>query len=241
MNRRTEWRLSILLGATAWIAAGCVSPAATPSPPPTETAPTEAPPSEPTATLAPHPSWIDLRDPVYDYGIAVPCWWWVSPTPPGGVLSAMTLHSYDEAYFQENSTKGWWNLGDYPPGVVKMDVGGWPLDDPSLSTVDAAVAAFTSDEQEVTSAQAISIGRNAAADLQTRSTANPDNVGRMIVFRLRPDTLLFVSAYPLSAFETPDVQGILESLSLTSDQPVVIPAFPPSQPLIELPNGCPAP
>jgi hypothetical protein len=184
---------------------------------------------------------MEVRDAVYDYGIAVPCWWWIIPTPPGGYAGAMTLSSYDEAYFQANSIKGWWTAGDFPPGAYKMDIGGWPIEDPSLSTLDAARAAFTSDEQEITSATEITIGRNPAVDLEARSTNNPDSLGRMIVFRLKPDTLLFASAAPLSAFDSPDVRGILESLTLTPDQPIVIPTYPPSSPLIDVPAGCPAP
>lgn len=228
--------------AAAWIAAGCAVPSATLQPTLAgDIAPTESATAEATAAGVPHPSWTTLSDPVYGYSIVVPCWWWVTPTPAGGVSGVMTLHSYDEAYFQANSTKGWWAAGDFPPGAFKVDIGGWPVDDPTASTYDAALAAFTSDEQEVTSAEETTIGRNPAIDLQTRSTANPDNLGRLIVFRLRPETLLFVSGAPLSAFDSPDVQGVLESLALTPGETAAIPTFAPSQPLIEVPAGCTAP
>jgi hypothetical protein len=184
---------------------------------------------------------MEVRDLVYGYGIAVPCWWWIIPTPSGGVSAAMTLHSYDEAYFQANSSKGWWSLGDFPPGVFSLDIGGWRVEDPSLSDLDAAVEAFTSAEQEVTSAEPVTVGRNAAVDVHTRSTVNPGSEGRLIVYRLDPDTLLFASAFPMSAFDSPDIRGILQSLALTPDQPIAIPTFAPSQPVIAIPAGCPAP
>lgn len=243
MERLTRLtRFLALVGSIGWLAASCASPYATLEPSPTESIPRAQPTSAPPTEIpAPNPSWMELRDPVYKYGIAVPCWWWVIPTPAGGVSGTMSLHSYDEAYVQANSTKGWWNIGDYPPGVFKVDVGGWPVGDSTLSTYEAAVAAFTSEEQEVASAVETTYGRNLAVDLHTRSTANPDKAGRLIVFRLHPETILFVSASPVSAYETPDIQGILESLALTPDEAVVIPTFSPSQPVIPLPVGCPVP
>ena len=239
---RTRTHAWVVVSGTILILAGCAAPPATLLPAPTESTPRTTDPTAPaTETLVPNASWIELRDSVYEYGIAIPCWWWVIPPPAGGVASAMTLHSYDEAYFQANSTKGWWSTGDFPPGAFKMDIGDWPVEDPSLSTLDAAIAAFASDEQEVASAEEVTIGRNPAVDLGTRSTVNPDNVGRMIVFRLRPDTLLFASAYPLSAYDSPDIQGLLESLALAPGEPINVPTYPPSEPLIDLPAGCPAP
>jgi hypothetical protein len=66
--------------------------------------------------------WIKLRDARYGYGLAVPCYWTVYPTPPQGNYAAMSMRSYDDAYFMAHSEKGGWIGGKRPEGAVSMDM-----------------------------------------------------------------------------------------------------------------------
>jgi hypothetical protein len=153
----------------------------------------------------------------------------------------MTIQSYDEAFFIANSTRGVWVGGDYPEGAVKMDWTGVTQIDSALTTKAALQPLLENDTQEIVSAEEVQVGRQSAILYQLRSRFNPDETSRLHAFRMAPDTVLMASVYPDRALSTPDILGILSSLALTPDETIELPTFPPSPPIIDVPEGCVAP
>ena len=54
----------------------------------------------------------------------------------------------------------------------------------------------------------------------------------MYLFRLAPDKVLMFSSLFQDRLDANDIQGVLTSLSLSPDQPILVPAFAPHEPLI---------
>lgn len=182
-----------------------------------------------------------MQDGRFGYSFAMPCWWTGIDTPELGVVATRTIQSYDQAYFLAHSTRGAWNDGDYPAGVYTMDLTGVTEIDPSVTPLVALTLMLDNDVQELVSSEPVSVGPNSVLLIHLRSRLHPEETARMYVFSLAPDVLLMVSAYPDRAFESPDVRGVLESMTVLPGQPVSVPAYGPSAPLIEVPEGCAAP
>jgi hypothetical protein len=58
----------------------------------------------------------------------------------------------------------------------------------------------------------------------------------VILFRLAPDKLLIFVTQQQDRLDSVDLQGILTSLSLSPDQPIIVPTAAPHPPLI--PAAC---
>lgn len=226
-------RLIGLLGLHLVLAACGAAPTAEPPvAPPTSTATPEA---------APHPSWTVVHDARFGYSFAMPCWWTGIDTPDLGVIATHTIQSYDEAYFLAHSTRGSWTEGDYPEGAYKMDLTGVAEIDPSLTPLASLTPLLDNDVQELVSSEQVTVGPNSVLLIHLRSRLHPEETARMYAFGLAPDVLLMVSAYPDRAFESPDVRGVLESMIVVPGQPVTIPTYAPSAPLIQVPEACVSP
>ena len=198
--------------------------------PPTDTvSPTEAP--------APNSEWVTYRDPRYGVGLAYPCWWAFTPMPTEGIGGAITLRSFDEDYFRAHSTKGNWNDNVPPEGVFAIDIGIFEGFDPAMSITDAWNTVTDPTMSVIASSEERTIGQNQATVIQMQDVINSDNPPfTMYLFRLAPDEILFVSPLFQDRLDSNDVQGILNSLSLSPDQPIVVPTFAPHEPLI--PAAC---
>lgn len=206
-------------------------------------APTEALPS--TQTLAPAPptgavsGWREYRDTRYGYGVSLPCYWQVTPTPAEGVFAAMTARSYTDDFFAQHSERGEWKDGIWPAGAYKLDAVGFEGLDQASSFPDALRAWYSkpenSSEQELVSVDETTFGLQPAylATLQSGLQGGakvqivyfPLGGGRAVGFVFMPDT----------ALESSDVQGILSSFAAAPDEPVSPPPGPPSGP----PDGGP--
>ncbi len=209
-----------------------------------QSAPTEAEISPTPPQVSGEPAlegqWVEYRDPKYGFGLAIPCWWPYSPIPTQGIGGTMTIHSYDEAYFLANSTKGWWTGGDWPEGASKLDITVWQDFDPSLTTLEAFNTTFDPTSSEIASMHEVRIGENDALLVEMRNLVNTsDPNSRLYIFRPADDTLLMVSAAPDRALDSSDVQAMLASLSLSPDQPVNLPRVAPAPAIIPLPAECP--
>jgi len=225
---------SILLGACA--------PQVTHEPVPLETHQVETLPPEsspPTETVpetempVANSEWVTYRDPRYGIGLAYPCWWAITPMPTEGYGGSITLRSFDEDYFRAHSTKGNWNDSVPPEGVFAIDIGVFEGFDPTLSTTDAWVSMSDPTMNVIASSEERAIGQNQATVIQMQDVNNSDNPPfTMYLFRLSPDKILMFSPLFQDRLDAADVQGILNSLSLHPDQPVVAPAFAPHKPLI---------
>jgi len=226
--------LSILLAACA------PQPAQEPIPLETQPVETMAPESVlPTETVPQtempedNSEWATYRDPRYGIGLAYPCWWAFTPMPTEGYGSALTLRSFDEEYFRAHSIKGNWNNSMPPEGVFALDIAVFEEIDPTLSTVDAWTIFTDPEMSEIASAEERMIGQNTATVIQMLNMNNSsDPPFTLYVYRLAPDKLLMVNPLFQDRLDADDVQGILNSLSLSPDQPIVVPAFAPHEPLI---------
>jgi hypothetical protein len=175
--------------------------------------------------------WIEYWDPKYGYGLALPAHWIVSPTPLEGDGGVMVSRSYDEEFFMANSVKGNWTGGQAPLGAVKVDFVGFEGVLPEQS-VEIAINQFLSQEQSITlSIEEVTIGNHTAYIINQANRYDPNETWYTVAFRIQPEVILLVAAYPLGAIESQDVQGILESISFSKSKPIVKPTFAPHPPL----------
>jgi hypothetical protein len=217
--------------------------------------PTDLPVTEATATEAPivstipvqqtaqptlegppaNNAWAQYRDPRFGIGLAYPCWWVMYPMPAEGIGGTISLRSFDEDYFRANSVKGMWKDGIVPEGVFAVDLGVFEGIDPAASNADAyprdpETSAIVSSEDKL-------IGQNQATVIQLQNLVNSnDPLFTAILFRLAPDKLMIFVTQQQDRLDSADAQGILNSLSLSPDQPIVVPAYAPHPPLI--PAAC---
>ena len=225
--------------------AACAPQAA---PAPTEVPATEAPhivstiPVQPTVEGQPTPeppsansAWAKHRDPRYGIGLAYPCWWIMYPMPAEGIGGTISLRSFDEAFFRANSVKGQWKDGVAPEGVFAVDIGVFEGIDPAVSNADA----YPRDPETsaIDSSEDVLIGQNQATVIQLQNLVNSnDPLFTAILFRLAPDKLMIFVTQQQDRLDSADAQGILNSISLSPDQPIIVPTFAPHPPLI--PAAC---
>jgi hypothetical protein len=198
--------------------------------PPTEIA---LPAEMPTANS----EWVTYRDPRYGVGLAYPCWWAFTPMPTEGIGGAITLRSFDEEYARAHSTKGNWNGAVPPEGVFAIDIGVFEGIDPALSTTEAWASMSDPTMSVIAASEERMIGQNQATLIQMQNVNNNnDPLFTMYLFRLAPDKILMFSPLFQDRLDSSDIQGVLNSLSLNPDQPIIVPAFAPHEPLI--PAAC---
>jgi hypothetical protein len=200
--------------------------------------PTHTPSEMPTLQPAASSQWLEVRDPGTGFGFALPCWW-ITYMPTGEALNyAITVASYDENYFLANSVKGQWLGGQHPQGAYKLDFYVNKQIDASLADEEAVRQALTGEENAVDLVQVRTIGRHTALLAVQSNVNNPSSTGTLYAFRLAPTNLMMVSAAAASDLTDPVVQAILNSLALTQNEPVEIPAIDPGPALIAKPAAC---
>ncbi|MCL5996436.1 MAG: hypothetical protein M1546_10350 [Chloroflexi bacterium] len=185
-----------------------------------------------------HPNWIEVWDKKYGYGVALPCWWTVTPTPLEGMHGAMTVRNYDDVFVEKNTVRGEWPGGEPPSGVVKIDFAGWEGLNAKESTASAVRRELTNDEQTVQSVEERTAGAHPVIVADVRSNREPDTPFLVYVYRLAPDLMLLASVLPNSAVDSSDVQAILASLALTISEKINVPSVAPSAPLTDVLSGC---
>jgi hypothetical protein len=125
--------------------------------------------------------------------------------------------------------------GVVPEGVFAADFVVFEGVDPAKSNaeaypIDPMANAIVSSEDKL-------IGQNQATVIRLRDLVNGDApLFTVILFRLAPDKLLAFVTQQQDRLDSPDLQGILTSLSLSPDQPVTLPTVAPHPPLI--PAAC---
>jgi hypothetical protein len=189
--------------------------------------------SSPQPELPVATAWKAVRDARYGFGLAVPCWWLVSPIPEQGFGGVMTIVNYDEAYFMANSTKGFW---DWPNGALKLDLVVMEGIDPAKSDaeaymgfVDPTMTALVSAEEQLSGSHTTTV--LALANLI--NTSEPHT--KVFIQRLASDKLLMVVPIPQTIIDTPDFQAVLASIVMTSDEQVALPTITPTLALINAP------
>jgi hypothetical protein len=183
--------------------------------------------------------WVAYWDEYYGYGLAIPCWWKINPTGDSG--GAMTMRSYDEAFFAANSSKGEWLNGLAPEGAVKLDVAMMDNVDPNVDT-ETIIRQSALPEDEVSSLQEVDLNGHTALLVEFKNTMTaPVSYSRAYYLRFQPDKLLIFAAYPTERLASADVQAIIHSIAFSSAEAIYFPSVAPSVPLIPLPDSCPKP
>ena len=224
--------------------AACAPQAVQPVPletqPPVSVLPESAPPTEiipATEAPATDSNWVAYRDPRFGIGLAYPCWWAFTPMSTEGIGGSMALRSFDEEFARAHSTQGNWNDNVVPEGVFAIDIGVFEQIDPALSTAEAWANMTDPTMSIIVSSEERVIGQNQATVIQLQNVNNSsDPLFTMYLYRLAPDKILMVSPLFQDRLDANDIQGILTSLSLNPDQPIIAPAFAPHEPLI--PAAC---
>ncbi|HAV78506.1 MAG TPA: hypothetical protein DCX53_14250 [Anaerolineae bacterium] len=197
--------------------------------------PTEEPSPVITKTIVPEQTasaskmWRAIRDPRHGFGFAIPCWWLTNSIFEDDGL--YTIKNYDDAYFQANSTKGFW---DWPNGTLKLDIIIMEGIDPAKSDADAYMQFVDPTMTGLVSAEQQQIGSHTATVLTLSNlvnTADPDT--KVYIFRFHPDKLLVVVPFPQSIIGTPDFEAFLASTALSQDEQIKLPDITPAPALID--------
>jgi hypothetical protein len=235
-------RFTFLLVLSALLAACAPQPAPAPTTVPVTEVPTVVStlPVQPTVEIqstltteqpVANSAWTQYRDTRYGIGVAYPCWWIMYPIPVDGNGGTLSLRSFDEEYFRAHSVKGQWKDGIPPEGAFTADFVVFEGVDPAKSNADAypidpSTTAIVSSKDKL-------IGQNQATLIQLKDLVNSNApLFTVILFRLAPDKLVGFVTQQQDRLDSPDLQGILTSLSLSPDQPIVLPTAEPHPPLI---------
>jgi len=178
-------------------------------------------------------SWKAVRDPRYGFGLAVPCWWLVTPVPAEGFGGVMTLRNYDEAYFNANSNKGFW---EWPNGSLKIDMVIMEGVDPDKSDIDGYLQFSDPTMESLVSVESQQFGSRTATmgTFANLNNTNDPNIS-LFFFRLAPDKLLMINPIPQSIITTPDFQALLASIVLSPEEQISLPLITPAPALINAP------
>jgi len=170
--------------------------------------------------------WVEYWNPKYNYGIALPAHWLVQTESEGGYMST---RSYDMDFFNANSIKGNWIGGEAPEGAVKLDFVPFEEIVPEQS-LEVAISDLLGADPEMTvvlNVEKITIGDLDAVLTTTARPFNLEDTTKSISFRLSPELILLVAAYPNDAMNSSDVQTILNSLVLDKSTPIIKPTTAP--------------
>ena len=202
----------------------------------------QIPQSEATATATEMPTptetvtedfshlWVEYWNPVFNYGLALPSHWLVETETENGFMIAK---SYDQDFFNANSIKGNWIGGEAPEGAVKLDFVPFEgiIPEQSLSTAISDILGSDPEMTVVLSVEEISLGDQDAVAITTARPDNTEDTTTSIAFRLSPETILLVAAYPSSELFSEDVQTSLSTLVPDKSTPIVKPTQAPHPPL----------
>ena len=196
---------------------------------------TEEPLPAPTEDTAPQSelpvstAWRAVRDMRYGFGFAIPCWWQTNPIESDGAL--YTVRNYDDAYFNANSNKGFW---EWPNGTLKLDLVVFEGADPALSDADAYIQIADPSMVGLVSADVRQFGSHAGTITVLANLDNPNSENATVVlFRLAPDKLLMVNPVPQTIIDTPDFQALLSSVALSMNEDIALPIITPAPALID--------
>jgi hypothetical protein len=176
--------------------------------------------------------WVEYRDARYGYGLALPCFWQVYPTPSEGMFATMVARSYSDEFFAAHSERGNWRDDGWPEGAYKLDAVVFEGITSSSNMADTVRDFITSNlnEQELTALEEVTYERHTGYMATLVSGLQGGDTQKMIYFPIGTDVLLGMSFQPGWALEAQDIQAILGSLALSVEEPVGLPSQVPSAP-----------
>jgi hypothetical protein len=159
--------------------------------------------------------WITYHDGLFDFGLALPQQWRIFPPDPHATQPTLTIANYNTALTNDDCA--------WPDNLAQLAFTGWELD-PAQSTLD-----WIGIHIEVQSLEAAANGRYAGYLLTT-------NQQQELILRLTPDLILQIQVTPATAWQLPDVQGILNSLAAAKET-INLPTTRPTSP-VAMPGFC---
>jgi hypothetical protein len=189
--------------------------------------------------------WSEVVDERTGVRFAVPCFWTAnipaSEQDPSG-LGAFSVSNFNEAWVQSLGPKAQEIV--WESGGVKIDIGYnefkfWNL--PAGSSLDEFVAAFYPEDEEFASSDLIAtepVRVNGQEGLMLTAQGREfGDIWSYYLFPLAPEYVFYFSVYPPEALRWEDIQGVLNSIALTSEVEVSLPNLVPARP----PEGVDAP
>ena len=176
-------------------------------------------------------AWRAVRDERYGFGLAVPCWWLVSPIPAEGYGGAMTIRNYDDAYFNANSNRGYW---DWPNGTLKLDLVVMEGIDPTKSNAEAYMSFTDPTMTGVVATESRQFGAHTATVLTVANLVNTnDPPAKLFIYRPAPAIILMIVPTPQSIIDIPDFQAFLSTIVLRPEEQITLPTITPAHALID--------
>jgi hypothetical protein len=186
--------------------------------------------------------WVQVQDERTGIRFAMPCFW-IAEIPsaeqdPSG-LGSFPVKNYTEEFIASLGPK----QGDlaWEKGAIKIDMLyfkgeqlGLP---PGASGREFAQRLNRGEGEGIESLEEVTINGQPAV-LVTTYNSIYESTHQSYAFALPNDLYLIFSAHPNSENFNPDVQGILQSLSLSPDVNVRVPNFIPQQPPQGVPAAC---
>jgi hypothetical protein len=198
---------------------------------------------QPSETPAPSPYWTAYTDEYTGISFAAPCFWEAQLTTAdpltanGGYMSTLNIPQDYAMQYPLAYPRG---TGVYEAGGIKIEfviinlasegypAGTSPIDYVSAQSEDESMATVLATEEIEVNGQAGILVTTEGMLFETQ----------YYLFRLSNELLLLVNYYPPDSFNQSDLYGVLNSISLSPDNPVAIPSHTPAAPLPGLAAAC---
>lgn len=184
--------------------------------------------------------WTVVEDPVHGFRFAIPCFWRVEfpQDYSAGMNISYQIYNYPEDYHL-SFPRG---QGVFESGGVKLDFGIHPLASeglPAGTSLEsfATSSMFNNEMSEITSVEPVSFNTLDAV-LVTQQNKETDSSGQFYLVSISDEVVLLVGVAPAEALSRPDVQGILNSLTVDPQASVNVPTHIPAEPPVGVPAAC---
>ena len=198
---------------------------------------------QPSETPAPSPYWSVHTDSFTGISFAVPCFWEVQLTEAdpltanGGYMSTQNIPQGYAMQYPLAFPRG---TGVFEIGGIKIEfvifnltASGYP---PGTSPLDYVTAQSEGDSlSTLVDTEEIEINGQAGLLVTSKSDFG---VSQDYMFSLSNQLLLLVNSFPEDSLNQSDMQGVINSISLSPENPVVIPSHTPAAPLPGLAAAC---
>lgn len=197
----------------------------------------------PSQTPAPSPYWTVYSDEFTGISFASPCFWEVQLMEADPITASggyMRTQNIPDGYVNQYPLA-------FPRGTGVFEIGGIKIEFVIINLDSEGYPAGTSPLEYVT---AQSEGESLATLVGTEEIEINGQAGLLVnsesslgfsqyyLFGISNELLLLVNYFPQDLTNHPDMQGVLESISISPENPVAIPSYTPGPPLPGLAATC---
>jgi hypothetical protein len=192
----------------------------------TQTLPTQTP----TSIYAQY--WVEFREPVDGWGIAVPANWWLNKSyEMNDDFDYLQIMNYNISAFDNEIGRKVWRDWAYKKSI-KIEIFKITIID-ELDSLEQAIRERIEKEEIVELVEIETININ--GELSVRYVLRGGMIdGAFIIyaFRINQSSYLQLSCYPNTAYERLDVQAIINSIVIRRNVKIVFPNVTPEEPII---------